>query len=426
MRRRKHLTTKTRKTKQNIIRFPSSKKERRRLLLESKDIRVRIVTTLRTACGWLLVIAVFLFLLSNYRLFTPASIQSLASYAIAGLREHGGDATTIAYENGSFSDAALFESGLAYADSDSLFLAKPGGLVTLRQTLGYTAPVVEACDDYVLAFDCGGTKAVLANSVSAAAELELTSPILTGSIAENGHFALVTDEQGYRTAAAVYDTSGKEVFKYQSSEYYIVSAALSPDGNTLAALAFRQDGVMLDSHLLLYTVSSGELAADAVLEGTLGIDVRFLSNGTAAILADDGLYLADRKGGTEHVLTFVSSDLLAFSMQNGAVVLATRSYSGGARSDLYTVQEDGVLNGPFFLSEEPSAVSLSNAGFAVLTSSGVSVYDSSAAPLWHNSEAVGARSVLLTDDGTLFALYAKNTRLFTAHSEQSEDISHAS
>ena len=47
-------------------------------------------------------------------------------------------------------------------------------------------------------------------------------------------------------------------------------------------------------------------------------------------------------------------------------------------------------------------------------------------PLWHNSEAVGARSVLLTDDGTLFALYAKNTRLFTAHSEQSEDISHAS
>ena len=264
MRRRKHLTTKTRKTKQNIIRFPSSKKERRRLLLESKDIRVRIVTTLRTACGWLLVIAVFLFLLSNYRLFTPASIQSLASYAIAGLREHGGDATTIAYENGSFSDAALFESGLAYADSDSLFLAKPGGLVTLRQTLGYTAPVVEACDDYVLAFDCGGTKAVLANSVSAAAELELTSPIITGSIAENGHFALVTDEQGYRTAAAVYDTSGKEVFKYQSSEYYIVSAALSPDGKTLAALAFRQDGVMLDSHLLLYTVSSGELAADAL------------------------------------------------------------------------------------------------------------------------------------------------------------------
>ena len=61
-----------------------------------------------------------------------------------------------------------------------------------------------------------------------------------------------------------------------------------------------------------------------------------------------------------------------------------------------------------------------------ITSSGVSVYDSSAAPLWHNSEAVGARSVLLTDDGTLFALYAKNTRLFTAHFEQSEDISHAS
>ena len=82
---------------------------------------------------------------------------------------------------------------------------------------------------------------------------------------------LVTDEQGYRTAVAVYDTSGKEVFKYQSSEYYIVSADLSPDGKTLAALAFRQDGVALNSHVLFYDVSSGSLDADVTLEDTLGM-----------------------------------------------------------------------------------------------------------------------------------------------------------
>ncbi|MDO4269438.1 MAG: DUF5711 family protein [Eubacteriales bacterium] len=412
-------------TKPNIVRFPSSKKERRKILRESEDKRVRIVTTLRTACGWLLVIGVFFFLLTNYRLLTPSSIRSLAGYAIAGFRQHEGDITTISYENGSFSDGALFGSGLAYADSDSLYLAKPGGVTTLKQSLGYSDPVVETAGDYALAYDRGGTKAVLTNSVAATASLELDSPIITGRAAKDGHFVLITDEQGYRTAAAVYDARGKEVFKYNSSEYYIVSAALSPDGKMLAALAFQQNGVSLDSHVLFYSVSTGELSADGMLEGSLGMELCYLSNGTVAALCDDGLYLISRKGKTEHVLTAASSDLLTFAVRDDALALATRSYSGGARSDLYTLRANGRLEGPFSLAAEPSAIAVSNAGVAVLSASGVSVYDSGFAPLWQNSEAVGARRVLLTDDGTVFALYAKNTRLFTAHSERSEDISDA-
>ena len=55
----------------------------------------------------------------------------------------------------------------------------------------------------------------------------------------------------------------------------------------------------------------------------------------------------------------------------------------------------------------------------------MSVYGTDFTPLWHNSDAVGARRLLLTDDGTVFAMYTKNTRLFTSHSEQSEEISYA-
>ena len=60
--------------KQNIVRFPASKKERRKLLRESKDKRVRLVSALRFACGWLLVIGAFLFLLG-----LTALIQQLAA-----------------------------------------------------------------------------------------------------------------------------------------------------------------------------------------------------------------------------------------------------------------------------------------------------------------------------------------------------------
>ena len=101
------------KAKQNIVRFPSSRRERQRLLRENKDPRVRITVLLRTVCGWLLVVCTFLFLLTNYRMLTPTSIRSMVEYAVAGLQQHEGDITTINYENGTFSDAALFEAGLA-------------------------------------------------------------------------------------------------------------------------------------------------------------------------------------------------------------------------------------------------------------------------------------------------------------------------
>ena len=411
------------KSKQNIIRFPSSRKERRRLLRESKDPRVRLTALLRSVCGWLLVVCTVLFLLSNYRLFTPTSIRSLAEYAVAGFRQHEGDITTINYENGTFSDAALFEAGIAYADNDSLFLARPGSVTTMKHTLGYSSPVVETSDDYVLVYDRGGMQAVLANSATAVAELSLDSAIITGSMGQNGRFVLVTAEQGYRTAVAVYDTSGKEVFKYQSSEYYIVSADLSPDGKTLAALAFRQDGVTLNSHVLFYDVSSGSLDADVTLEDTLGMALCYSGN-TAAVLCDDGLYMIDRGGEAEHTLTVASSDLISLTAHDNMLAIATRSYSG-ARSDLYTIR-GGTLSGPYALSEEPSALAISAAGTAVLSASGVTVYDTSFTPQWRNTEAVGARRVLMTNDGTVCALYTKNARLFTARSEHSEEVTDVS
>ena len=159
-----------------------------------------------------------------------------------------------------------------------------------------------------------------------------------------------------------------------------------------------------------------------MLSDALGLNVCFLSNSTAAVLTDEGLFRTDRKGNAEPALEIAASDLLAYAMQEGKVALVTRSYSSGSRSDLYTIRSDGKLFGPIALTEEPSAVAISNAGVALLTTTGVSVYDTYGTPLWRNSDVVGARRVLLTEDGTLFALYTKNTRVFTARSSQSEEI----
>ena len=140
-------------------------------------------------------------------------------------------------------------------------------------------------------------------------------------------------------------------------------------------------------------------------------------------VAPDGT-ITVRGGEAEHTLTVASSDLISLTAHDNTLAIATRSYSG-ARSDLYTIRS-GTLSGPYALSEEPSALAISAAGTAVLSASGVTVYDTSFTPQWRNTEAVGARRVLMTDDGTVCALYTKNARLFTAHSEHSEEVTNVS
>ena len=406
---------------QNVIRFPVSKKERYQRLRESRDPRIRTTALLCTLCGWALLAGTAAFLLANYRAFTPTSLHTIANYIAAGVHSHDGDITTIAYENETFNDGALFESGLAYADSDALFLARAGSMVTLKYSLGYSDPAVESCDNYVLVYDRGGVKAALVNSAAPTAELALESTILNGSIGKDGHFVLTTNEHGYRTAAAVYDTAGKEVFKYRASEYYIVSAVLSPDCRTLGVLAFRQDGITMESHVLFFDVSTGKQFSDTPLTDSLGITLTYAENGAAIVLCDNGLYRVARKGSAEQLLELSSQDLIASASQGSMLALAVRSYQSGARSDLYTVR-GGTLHGPFALNEEPSALAVSAAGTAVLSSSGVSVYNTAAQPQWHNNDAVGAHRVLMTDDGTVFLLYTRNARIFTAHSTQSEEL----
>lgn len=153
--------------KQNIIRFPLSRRERRQRLFDSKDARIPHDRPAPLLCGWALVLGTAMFLIANYRIFTPTSLRTLGSYIAAGIRSHDGDITTINYENETFSDGALFESGLTYADSDALFLSRAGSMTTLRYSLGYSDPAVESSTNYVLVYDRGGVKAALVGSAGA-------------------------------------------------------------------------------------------------------------------------------------------------------------------------------------------------------------------------------------------------------------------
>lgn len=398
---------------ENVSAFPMSRKERKRLLRRSRDGRLRMLLVARTITGWALAIGVIAFIMVNYRLFAPESIKRWTSYAKMGITATTGDLTTINYSAGSVVDAVLFQGGLALADSDTLYVAKPGGLSQLSVQLSYANMTLDTAGEYVLAYDRGSTGITLASALAPRFQTTMTSNILCATVAQNGNCAVVTDESGYKSAVTVLDADGKQVYKWSSSEYYVQSAAISPTGKRLAALAFRLNGAQVETSLLFFDINSDSIAAQSVLGSTLGLEVRFLSEDTVGAVADTATFLAKRDGTVITQMTYDAVDFMGFAFDSDQVAVATRSYQQGARSQVVLLSTNGKTSAPLYLSEELQSFAMKNKTVCVLTTAGLHLFDSNFTPLWSDATASGGRRVLLGEDGTAFVLFSKQARLFS-------------
>lgn len=394
------------------------RREQKRMLRNTPDRRLRLVARLRRVLGWVCAAAFVLFCAANYSLFTRETLRQLGVFATDSLQA-ADMGNIIAFETGGTAVVTAFGDGLAVADNDALSLQKPG-TVQLTEPLGYGAPVLDAAERYVLAYDRGGYGAVLASSMAVASKQMLASPILFGCVGESGDYALVTSEAGYRSAVTVYSSGGKQRFKWATPDYYFGAAALSPDGKRLAISAFRQDGTTFKSTLFFRDLDSEAITNEVSLGSVLPLAVGFLDEGTTCVVGDYQTFVISRKGKTVHEMHYATGDLGAYAFGDGSAILAVRSYASTARTALITIGANGRESDPLPIAEDLQAIDYDGARLALLTASGLTVYDSALRPLWENAGAAGARAVCLTPDGAAWVTYPKQAEHISASSDTSE------
>ena len=392
----------------NIIRFPTNAKERMRYLSQSENPVFRRLTRLRSLTGWALVLASILFLATNFTMFSPSSIAQAVSYIQLSLAEP--DSTllnTIQYPSGSIAGATQFNGGLALIDSDTLYIAQTGGLIQQTSQLSYTSPVIRTNGSRVLTFDRGSSSLSLSTAISTPVRLTLDDAIQDAALGQSNDFVVVTGATGYRAAVSVYSDNGTQRFRWSTPDYYVQYAALSPSGNRMCALAFYQKGIELRSKLLFFDLDQDAVQAEIELGSTVGVSLSYLDETTALVVTDTALLLADENAGEATTLaSYTADELLAFTVSGDHVLLATRAWTGSARCTLSLYNRNGLL-GQTESAEEPVSLSLSSRQAAVLTASGLHVYDYNLTAQWENLTTGGANRILLTDTGSVWTLYSK-------------------
>ena len=407
----------------NIIRFPTTPKERTRFLAKSENPIHRNLTRLRHLTGWALVFSCVVFLATNFTMLSPSSISQTLSYIQITQAEP--DSTllnSISYPTGAVNSAAPFGGGLALVDSDTLYVAQTGGLVQQSTQLSYTDPVIRSNGSRALTFDRGGKGISLSTAISTPVKLTLENTILDASLGQSNDFAVVTGATGYRAAVSVYTDDGEQRFRWSTPDYYVQHAALSPSGKRMCALAFYQKGIELRSKLLFFDLGKDAVQAEIELGSAVSVAMNYTDENKVLIITDIGLLAADLNAGSCTTLTsYTAEELLGFSLHGDRVLLATRAWSGGARCTLSLYNLSGLI-GTAECSEEPVSLSLSSREAVMLTASGLRVYDHDLIPRWENPTIGGANRVLMTDNGSVWTLYSKYASLITRSDADSVQI----
>lgn len=252
---------------------------------------------------------------------SPENLKRLVSYVKA--------ANTVAdpfaeyrFEAGLDTVYAPFGSGLAVSSGDTYSFVSGLGNNGYSVQLSYHDPAICTSDPYVLLYDKGNKGFCVASSYSEYLHSSLDSPILSASMNRKGAFALVTNEENYRSAVTVYSAKQKLLCKWMTSQYYVMLTSVSPDSRHFAALCFSQEELTLSTQIRYFDVDR----EDAVWTVDLGekqvYSMTHDKSGGLLILCDDGLYHYDKAGNLTASQLFSASPVRFAVHEEDDIVMA--------------------------------------------------------------------------------------------------------
>lgn len=304
----------------------------------------------------------------NWQKFAPASVSdSVRSFF--GLFVPGKFPLTL--PSGDFRSAVSIGSNIGVLSDTDLFLYSKSGTLLAQRPHGMSNPHLVSGGGKAVLFDRGGRQFKVETRFSESFTGSTDYPIVAACVAKNGEFAVVSESGSYLSELNIYDTRYHRVFKWDSSQGRILTAALSPDGSHVAAVTVgAKDGSLVSSISIFDTGKQTPIAVKNC-DGVLLLSIQYASAGhIIAVGQTKTVFLsADGKKATEY--SYGDKTLRCYDNSGGAAVLALGTYGVGNKSTLVSFTADGKTAGQTDISGDASAVYAADGHLLVLRSADI-------------------------------------------------------
>lgn len=350
----------------------------------------------------------------------PENLQRLAAYLqAAGAMTD--PFTEYQFEAGLDTVYTPFSAGLAVSSGDTYSFISGLGDSSYSIQLRYNDPALCASDDYVLIYDRGGTGICVANSYAEYLNTAVSSPIITASMNREGAFALVTDEEGYRSAVSVYSNRQKLLCQWLTTQYYVLFSSISPDSSHFAVLGLGQgeESLSLSTKVFYFTVGEEEAAWTVELGEKQVYSMTHDKSGGLVIVCDNGVerYVDGKCVSsvpfTQTVRLFSAKEggdvLVAFDTSDRSSRMTRALVLGDELEQLWSDQFSGV----------PRALDCQGGTAGLLMTDRLELILCGEETVSTQTVAhSGARDLVVNDDGQPILIYSDRAEKVTAETEE--------
>ena len=318
---------------------------------------------------------------------------------------------------GSLTDTfAVLDGDLLVCSPNTISLFSGSGTQYVSQPVTMNTPVVNTNGSLAVVYDAGGDELYVLGQRELIWQGEDMQSILSARLNQSGYLTVVTQASGYRGSVTVYDPSYQPLMSVNLSSAFVMDAALSDDGRTLAIFTVGQSDGVFNTSLSLYTLNtggSGEFTPDLTLPlgSTVVLDVDHTQD-KVWMVSDHGLYLSDHQGHT------ISADWSSLHLKrytlagDGFAAALLGEYRAGSQAQLWVVDAQGEKR---TLSIDQQVLALSAAGryVGVLTGDRLDIYLADTLELYASLEGTqGARNMVLLEDGSAILISAETASFY--------------
>ncbi len=329
-------------------------------------------------------------------------------------RSDSGQAESFHYDGDLNCIFAALDGDLLVCSQNTISLYSGSGTRYINQQVSMEHPVVTSNGSLAVVYDAGGSSLYILGQRSLVWSAEDLEGILSARLNKNGQLTVVTQAGSYRGKVTVYNASYEPVMSINLTSAFVMDAALSDNGHTLATLTVGQrDGVFatgLELYAMNYASGSYQSDVSASLGGGVALDLRHTA-GAVWVLSDRGLTISDHDGNTV-TADWPDKYLRRYTLSgDGFAAALLGKYRAGSQTELLVVDQDGTRRS-LPLNEQVMSISAAGRYVAVLTGDRLDIYTQELELYSSLRGTKGARIVLLMPDGSAILISAESAGFY--------------
>lgn len=307
---------------------------------------------------------------------------------------------------------ASLEGSLIQATARRILVLGEDGATRYNADVKFNRSAIDTNGEVAAVYDIGGTEVYVLSAQGLVRRLTVDGAILSCATSEKGALAVTINKSGYKAAVVVYNEKGEKVFEFNSSDRFLMTAAVSRDSRQMAVVALGQTEGEFASNLVIYGLDSTEPLLDSRLTDCAVYDVGMVGKRWCAV-GEDGLHFMDSEGAATAFYDFEGTYLRRCSLDgDGFAALLLGRYKSGTQTRLVTVDAEGVQLGALEVEREVLSVSAAGKYVAVLYSDALAIYDKDLEVCAQLEDVSAAKQALMRADGSAVLVGADAASLY--------------